>query len=195
MSNNIQKSCSTSWFFWFVLNKMTIHNISKHEWRNEKIECNGSLKTDVDINYQHFIIFWFQTVLNGILMVCFTTRSFAKKILSTMYHRRRRRIEKKINWLFCNTVLENHKNDSLLQDNIFFIIKCRTLKVIQKIRFCPFAQLFLNNFDHLERPFCSISDTVNIQPINSYAAKTWWWQVFSEMNNFFIMAIYLVFEE
>ena len=96
-----------------------------------------------------------------------------------MYHRRRRRIEKKINWLFCNTVLENHKNDSLLQDNIFLLLTVELWKWSSKLDFCPFAQLFLNNFDHLERPFCSISDTVNIQPINSYAAKTWWWQVFS----------------
>ena len=137
------------------------------------------MKTDVDINYQHFIIFWFQTVLNGILMVCFTTRSFAKKILSTMYHRRRRRIEKKKSIDYFATQCWKIIRMLHYFKIIFFIINCRTLKVIQKIRFCPFAQLFLNNFDHLERPFCSISDTVNIQPINSYAAKTWWWQVFS----------------
>ena len=66
--------------FWPNQSKMTIHNIVNDVTKNW---IQWKQETDVDINYQHFDFFLFQTVLNGILMVCFTTRSFAKKILST----------------------------------------------------------------------------------------------------------------
>ena len=127
------------------------------------------------------IFFVFQTVLNGILMVLLYYKiNCQKNIVNQCITEEGGGVLKKktsIDYFAtqCWKIIRMLHYFKI----IFFIINCRTLKVIQKIRFCPFAQLFLNNFDHLERPFCSISDTVNIQPINSYAAKTWWWQVFS----------------
>ena len=88
MSNSFPKSCSTSWCVYiFLTNQSWMTIFHSWSWRNEKLISMGREQKGTDVD-QQFTLFCFQTVLNGILMATFTTRSFAKKkYCQPMYHK------------------------------------------------------------------------------------------------------------
>ena len=130
MSNSFPKSCSTSWYVCiFLTNQSWMTIFHSWSWRNEKLISMGREQKGTDVD-QQFTLFCFQTVLNGILMATFTTRSFAKKNIVNQCITNIHTVAKiKMQFLSINWIFKNNSNFWAKTENVI------ELKIICQFEF------------------------------------------------------------